>query len=244
MKAGNKIAVLCMAALFTLTGTFAQPQDVYAKAITSASQAQTKALKKVEGATVIEVEYDVEDGVGEYDVELVKGSKKYDITYRASDGKMLSYGWEKTGVTPSYDKPIISMETCKSKAQKKVKSAELVSINQKTDDGIDIYKVKMSSSTKKYDLKYHARTGALIEYDWELKTTTAGTDSGYIGSARAKEIALAEVPGATVVKCELDTDDGVKIYEVELVKDIYEYELEIDAKTGKILKYDRDRIDD
>ncbi len=38
-------------------------------------------------------------------------------------------------------------------------------------------------------------------------------------------------------------DDGVPVYEVELILGNYEYEFKIHAKTGKILKQERDWID-
>lgn len=235
-----------MTALFTLAGAFIQTDAAFAKAITSAEQAEAKALQKVKDATVVDVDYDDDDGVMVYEVKLVKGSKKYEITYRASDGKMLSYGWEKKRVDPDYDKALVDKSKCEDKAQKKVPGATITSSTKKVDNGIDIYKIKMTSKTKKYTLKYHARTGVLIEYEWELfdsSDSSSGTDSGYISADRAKEIALSKVPGARVTKCKLDTEDGVKIYEVELVKGRYEYEIEIDAKTGAITKYEKE-LDD
>ena len=48
------------------------------------------------------------------------------------------------------------------------------------------------------------------------------------------------MPGSTIVKAKRDTADGIQVYEVELVKDGYEYEVKIDAKTGKILEFDMD----
>lgn len=246
MRGKNRIALFCMTALFTLAGAFIQTDTASAQAIASREQAEAKALQKVKNATVVEVDYDDDDGVAVYEVELVKGSKKYGITYRASDGKMLSYGWEKKNVDPRYDKALVSQSTCEAKAQKKAPGATIASTQQKVDDGIDIYKIRMTSDTRKYTLKYHARTGALIEYEWDLVPSSpdsSGTDNGYISAARAKEIARNKVPGATVVKCRIDTEDGVRIYEVKLVKGTYEYEIEIDAKTGRITKYERE-IDD
>lgn len=46
---------------------------------------------------------------------------------------------------------------------------------------------------------------------------------------------------ATQVKCELDKDDGV--YEVEFKSGGVEYEYEINAMTGKVVKADRDMDD-
>lgn len=243
MKAGKKLS-LFLTSLFVLACALAPTDSAFAKAITSTKQAEEKALKKVEDATVIESGRDTDDGEPVYEVELVKGTKKYDITYRASDGEMIAYKWEKTSVSARRDKSLISSSKCKSLAQKQVKNATLVSIKQQTDDGIDVYKVKLQSDSKKYTLEYHARTGALIEYEWELLPSSASSDKDNdIGQAEAERIALQKVPGATVIKAKLDIDDGVPVYEVELVKGQYEYELEIHAETGKILKYEKD-LDD
>ena len=38
------------------------------------------------------------------------------------------------------------------------------------------------------------------------------------------------------LKCEVDREDGIKIFEVEFESGSHDYEYDIDAKTGKILK--------
>ena len=38
-------------------------------------------------------------------------------------------------------------------------------------------------------------------------------------------------------------DDGIPVYEIEMIKGEYEYELKIHAKTGKILEKEKDWID-
>ena len=45
------------------------------------------------------------------------------------------------------------------------------------------------------------------------------------------------------VKNKLDFEHGRRIYEIEFYFNGFEYEYDIDAVTGKILKYDRDRDD-
>lgn len=64
--------------------------------------------------------------------------------------------------------------------------------------------------------------------------------STYIGVEKAKSIALkdAGISNATFVKAKLDTEDGVKVYDVEFYKNNVEYSYEIDAKTGKIVEKD------
>lgn len=53
---------------------------------------------------------------------------------------------------------------------------------------------------------------------------------------QAMAIALARVPGQ-VVKAELDYDDGMLVYEIDIRTAAgYKYEVEIDANTGVILR--------
>ncbi len=243
MKTGKNIAALLAAGAVMITG-LAAADSAAAAGISSANQAREKALKKVPNAVVTDTDLDTENGEQVYEIELVKGSKKYDITYRASDGKMTEYGWEKTTVSPSRNRAVISEEKCRQLALDRVKNATITAVSQKTDDGIDIYKVKMTAGNKRYTLEYHARTGALTEYKWKL-VKTAGSDSQNkdISLEQAKQIALKEVPGAVVYKAEYDIDDGAAVYEIELVSGNYEYEFKIDAGTGTILERDKDLID-
>lgn len=65
---------------------------------------------------------------------------------------------------------------------------------------------------------------------------------GLISAERAKEVALKEAPGV-VTEMELDDRDYSKgwKWEVEVVNaDGKEVEVDIDAKTGKVLKVDKD----
>ena len=62
-----------------------------------------------------------------------------------------------------------------------------------------------------------------------------------ISREQAREIALAEVPGAVesdVTKLKTDIEDGKPVYEVEIVRNGAEYDFEIDAQTGEIRKSD------
>lgn len=63
--------------------------------------------------------------------------------------------------------------------------------------------------------------------------------SKLIGSTKAKQIMLKKVPGAKIVKFELDNDKTPE-YEGELRKGKYEYEITVNAITGKITEFERD----
>lgn len=243
MQSIKKITMALLTVCFMAAGALGWTQNAYAAKINSSDEAKKIALDKVPNATVTDIDRSHENGVLVYEVELVKGNLKYDITYRASNAKIIEYGWEKISVKPNSSKALISKSKCRRLAKKKVEGGTIRSITKKYDDGIDLYKVKMYTKNKSYTLKFHARTGALIDYEWKLKTvvsTSANTENGFIGLDKAKQTALNQVPGAAVVKAEFDTDDGVPVYEIELVKGNYEYEFKIDAKTGTILEQEKD----
>ncbi len=244
IKFTKKIIMVSLAAcLFSAIPT---QINVFAAKINNQEEAKALALEKIPNATVTDIDTDKENGVLIYEVDLIKGKKEYKITYRAKDAKILEYEWEKMYVSPSKNKTIIKESKCKTLAEKKVKNGTIKGIVKKTDDGITIYKVKMTDKHKSYTLKYHAGTGALIEYEWKvLKTSSNSSNSNTnddIGIEKAKQIALndADAKNAEVIKAEFDTDDGMEVYEIELADDTYEYEYKIDAKTGEILEQEKD----
>jgi uncharacterized membrane protein YkoI len=65
------------------------------------------------------------------------------------------------------------------------------------------------------------------------------TVQNQITEAQAKEIALKQVQG-TIVKVELETEDGVLLYEIDVKAPDQLYEVKIDAKSGKVLKVEKE----
>ncbi|HJC74502.1 MAG TPA: PepSY domain-containing protein [Candidatus Mediterraneibacter faecavium] len=73
--------------------------------------------------------------------------------------------------------------------------------------------------------------------------SSGGASNVAVSLEEAQNIALKRVPGATSrnISIELDYDDGWYIYEGDIVYDGMEYEFEIDADTGNILKWEEER---
>ena len=71
----------------------------------------------------------------------------------------------------------------------------------------------------------------------------SGSNNGLISVEKAKSIVLAKIPGATIVKIHLEKDDGIYIYEGEARLGNYEYDFEINASSGVIIDWDKDRIE-
>ena len=59
----------------------------------------------------------------------------------------------------------------------------------------------------------------------------------------AKEAALARSGAGSVVRCELDRDDGSIRYEIEIRDGNKEIDVEVDAVTKEILHYEEEVID-
>lgn len=76
----------------------------------------------------------------------------------------------------------------------------------------------------------------------QVSITGNASESAYIGKEKAQSIALtdANVSNPTIKKVEMDYDDGIMIYEVEFYKDQVEYDYEINALTGEIIKKEKD----
>lgn len=71
-------------------------------------------------------------------------------------------------------------------------------------------------------------------------TTQTTDDKKLIGQDEARKIALNNIGGGTVTECDLDYDDGVTHYEVEIAYNFKEYNVKINAYTGEILTSGRD----
>lgn len=224
------LAVVCSSMLLCA------PVKSEAKKIGSLSTAKKMAKKKVKKAVITEAGTDYEKGTLVYEVELFKGSREYNLKYRASDGKLLEYQWELKNAGYSRTKKV-SVSKIRKKAASKVKKAKILSVVLDDDDYE--YKVIMKKGTKKYKLVYHAGNGKLEEYGWEEKDIKK-TVASYISVKKAKAIAVKKVPGARVVKAKFEHDDGLPVYEIEMKKDWLEYEIKIHAQTGKILEFDVD----
>lgn len=112
------------------------------------------------------------------------------------------------------------------------------------DDGLAIYEVEFYFDKFEYGYDINARTGAVVKFERDYLGATV-PESGYIGEKAAKEAAFAAAgiaeADAKRVEVKFDFDDGIAKYEVEFYSGNYEYDYEIDALTGSILKAEKER---
>ena len=114
------------------------------------------------------------------------------------------------------------------------------------EDGRQVYDVEFyTSDYKEYDYEIDATTGEVLSYDYDAEGYAPSADAGTqtISADRAKEIALAEVPGATtkdIYEFEVDRDDGRLEYEGTIYYNGVEYEVSIDGYSGAIRSWEVD----
>ncbi len=97
------------------------------------------------------------------------------------------------------------------------------------------------------DLNLLHRTGVSTETTTSdlIETVGDASDKAYIGEDKAKAAALAHAglseADVSWMKTEFDFEDGVMVYEIEFWVDSYEYSYDINATTGDIVSYEKDR---
>ena len=145
-------------------------------------------------------------------------------------------------------KKYISEEQAKQAALETAGGGSVVKIKFTTDDGIKVYEIDIINGNYEYEITVHAETGKILDVDKERihsanpgESTEPGQDA-IISQEEASAIALEAAGGGSVVKIKLDTDDGVKVYEVDVINGNFEYEIEILASTGDVLKTEKKTI--
>lgn len=235
----------------------------------TAEKAQSIALShagvKADAATFVKCKKDTDDGVAVYDVEFRAGGYEYDYEIDAKSGKIRDHDkeWDNEAQPTSGTRHTtaasgsITAEKAKSIALShagvKAADATFVQCKKDTDDGVPVYDVEFYAGGYEYEYEIAALTGVIREHDKERddspRTTRTTTEaSGSITADKATSIALShagvKAADAARLTCRKETDDGVAVYDVEFRAGGYEYEYEINAKTGKIREHDKERIGD
>lgn len=147
----------------------------------------------------------------------------------------------------------ISLEQAKQIALKHagVSNATFLKTQTDMDHGVMKYELEFYAGNTEYDYDINASTGAVMSYstDHHNVAGAAGNPNtaaatGDIGAAKAQQIALnhagVSASNAWGMKTEMDFDNGIRVYEVEFYNNNMEYQYEINAANGNIVKYERD----
>lgn len=261
----NAILTFCAAAALSLALTGCGQQNAQANYI-GIDAAKAIALDAAgiseTGASFSTAELDSRNGTDYYDVEFTANGQEYEYDIDAITGVVInsnnqttpSTGTEQSTSTPPATTAPTSVTEAKAKEialdHAKLKADQVVFLQSSLDwdDGRQVYEVEFySKDNKEYDYTIDAATGEILSYDYDTENTHSPATSSNpqtISAERAKEIALAKVPGSKltdIYEFEVDRDDGRLEYEGTIHYNGVEYDFSIDGYSGAIRSWETER---
>ena len=265
----KSIGVALMSVIMAIFSAFAPPQDKPDTGSGNSGQIQQEVKISLDAAIDIavadagvaradakftEAKLDSDDLVAHYDIEFIAGTNEYDYEIAVADGSILKKEVEPADPSkPSKPQPdvsgYISIDEAKAIALKKVsldaskvtfKKAEL-----DADDRTPHYGIEFVSGGYEYEFEIDAKSGKILEFDREREDKKPTVDtSKFISVEEAKAAAdhagLTEAQ-VTELETELDTDSLTAHYDVEFKCGGFEYEYKINAKSGKVISFEKER---
>ena len=226
---------------------------VAASDLIGADAAKETALSRAEGenAAVTEFELDIDDGVAYYEGEVRDSQYEYDFKINAKTGEVVE--WKKealrtlSGNTGADGNTSATGNTGNNgNTQQGTVSSNPSQNNQNSQNGQNNQTTQNNNNQTTTSSAPASPSTGNGNGNGNSGTTTTSNASGYIGTDAAKQIVLQKIQGqnARIKEIELDRDDGRVLYEGEAIDDQNEYEFEIDAYTGVIVKWESEPRDD
>ncbi len=209
------------------------------------------AFVNVEDIHKLKVERNESDGDDYYEIEFESYLGKYELEVQAATGKIM-----KSNIDYKDDDEV-KQTVGKSLSEIKEIAYDLSAIDSlhdvyeleielDEDDGSFYYDVEFKSTAGDYEYKIDAETGEILKQGRDTQMLSSPPELA-IEQAIEKAYAAAELESDRSVydlDAELDEDDGHHYYEIEFKSYSGEYEFEIDATSGDVLKKDIDAFDD
>ncbi|WP_066716705.1 PepSY domain-containing protein [Clostridium sp. Marseille-P299] len=220
--------------------------------------------------TNFRIKLDTDDGIKEYEVEFLSGNTEYDYDINAISGEIISFDNDvendfnsnsndtsNSNNTSGDASNVITEDEAKKIALEHagLKESDITNFRIKldTDDGMKEYEIEFYSGNTEYDYDINAISGEVISFDNDIENdfnnnsnNTADNSNELITEDEAMAIALKDAgineADATSLRIKLDTDDGVKEYEIEFYTADKEYDYEINASTGNIISKDVENL--
>ncbi len=211
---------------------------------------------------------DEEGGAQVYEVEFTADGVAYDYVVSAATGSIVKFSRdaEESVPPPEVETPAPeggdvgearAWEIAYAHAGVAAEAAAALPAERDYENGVPVYELKFSSGGYVYDYEISAADGSVVKFEKEAAgsappqapagnpaQTPASSGAGDIGEARAWEIAYAHagVTAESAAGCqwERDYDDGILVYELEFFSGGYEYDYEISAADGSIVKFEKE----
>ena len=216
---------------------------------------------KAENAQKLRCERDHDDGVTVYEIEFVADGSKFDYELDAGTGKVLKHSKKaltasvapSAGATSAYIGETKAKEAAINHAGVKTGGVTEYECELDRENGMPVYNVEFHANGFEFEYDIHAEKGTVVSFSKEADDdrsatgSTTAVGSTYIGETKAKETALnhAGVKADAIrnYSCELDEEDGRLVYEIRFEANGYEYDYEIHAQNGGVVKSEKDKND-
>lgn len=214
----------------------------------------------------LEVEIEYEMGKMVYEIDFVANNLEYDYDIEALTGQVLHVKSEKEDQDEDRYVPSNTSYIGEAKAKEialnhaKVKESNISHywIEMDRDNGVVLYEIEFNVNETEYDYEIDALSGKIIHSEKEVEDDDDREDdqvaqspnssqTKLISTEQAKSIVLqhANVTANTIkeYKCEKEQEKGRIIFDISFKKDRTEYEYEVNASTGAILKSHKEMDD-
>lgn len=225
-----------------------KPSDKKQIGIEAAKQiALADAKVALKDVTFIKAELDNEDGRAVYEIEFYSGNVEYDYDIDALSGEIISNDFDIEDYSVTAQSAVAPQQTAAAPApiQSQTVAPTQAPIQPQTaaPTPAPIQPQTAAPTPAPTQPQTVAPTPAPTEAPTQPPTQPAAPST--ISAERAKQIALSHtgVGGASFIKAELDTDDGVQVYEIEFKVGNVEYEYDINAISGEIIS-SKSEVDD
>ncbi len=203
-------------------------------------------------------EMDYDDGMMLYEVDILHGGYEYEYEINAETGAIVGSEREqsnKNTLDKEENLPVDVFISKEGAVQAAINHAGVAEDTVKglrteldTDDGKAHYDIEFVSGDYEYEYEVDFNTGVVIDFEKKAVGNKGeakpDAPANIIGEASAIEKALAHAgvdsTAATKIKCKLDEENGTYHYDVEFDVGTIEYDYEIDAVSGEILKSEKE----
>ena len=200
-------------------------------------------------ATVLEIDFDYEDGRMVYELEFYANGSEYEYDIDALTGAVVKSQQESRGSAPSGGAPSgadIGEQGAKEAALAHAGLTEgdvvSLSVKREYDDGRLEYEVKFWVDTTEYEYTVDGATGDIRKSEREPHPSASSAD---IGQDQAVSIALAHAGLSQSqvyrLEAEREWEDDHLEYQVEFKAGGMEYSYDIAASDGAILSFEREK---
>ncbi|WP_054707178.1 PepSY domain-containing protein [Bacillus sp. JCM 19041] len=222
------------------------PVVLASETTTSSSLSLDEAVKMAEdyvGGTMVKAVKDNDDGVALYEIDVRTDKETYEFDIAVDSGDIIEIDGDLL-LTESTANPSLTKEEADQIAKAETGLSDIKKTELERKDGQLVYESEFLLEDDDGDIQMNAETGAVLKVDDDLlaATNTTATVQGDLLSFDDMIASLQDQfnEDVHVLESELDHDDGLAIYELDAVIGGIEYELDVNAANGEIIKQERD----